>query len=118
MTDKIAQHLLDEICTIFPEMIPVMDNHERYMMTSKMEAFADATCKALAQGHIALAEKYLAYIDNKLIDAHSTVFEYIDVYYVEHLFWEATPSTKAIGWPLIPDKLQKLYVNFHGKAAL
>ena len=118
MTDKIVQRLLEEICATFPEIAPVMDNHHKCMMTSKMEAFADATCTAFVQGNIALAKKYLGYIDNKLVDAHPKVFEYIDVYYVEHLFWQAKPATKVIGWPLIPDKLQKLYVNFHGKAAL
>ena len=39
--------------------------------------------------------------------------EYIDSYYVEHLFWNATPIGIEIGWPLVPDKLKKLYLDFH-----
>jgi hypothetical protein len=57
-------------------------------------------------------------IDKKLVDAHPKEFEYINVYYVEHLFWKANTSTKAIGWALIPPKLQKIYVAFYGREAL
>ena len=45
-------------------------------------------------------------------------FEFIDVDYVEHLFWKASKSTKEIGWPLVPPKLQELYVKFHGTTAI
>ena len=65
-----------------------------------------------------LRKSYLSYVNNKLIDAHPIEFEYIDVYYVEHLFWKANDDTKAIGWPLVPPKLQKLYVDFHGSTAI
>jgi hypothetical protein len=32
------------------------------------------------------------------------------------LFWKATPIGIEMGWPLVPDKLKKLYLNFHGQA--
>lgn len=58
------------------------------------------------------------YINEKLPNAHPKEFEFIDVYYVEHLFWQASQKTKEMGWPLVPTKLQSLYVAFHGKPAL
>ncbi len=52
----------------------------------------------------------------KLANAEAKVIEYIDVYYVETLFLGASSHTIAVGWPLVPANLQKLYINFHGKA--
>jgi len=116
--NNVVKNFIDEICCIFPEVKALMDNHEECMTTSKMEAFSQATCEAFAKGNVELAKKYLSYIDNKLVDSHPIEFEYIDVYYVEHLFWKSGESTKKIGWPLVPPKLQKLYVKFHGKSAV
>jgi hypothetical protein len=116
--DEVLQCFFDEICSVFPEIKPLMDMQNEFMITAKMEVFADATCIAFADGNISLAKNYLSYINNKLIDAHPIEFEYIDVYYVEHLFWKANDDTKAIGWPLVPPKLQKLYVDFHGSTAI
>jgi hypothetical protein len=116
--DDVVQNFFNEICCIFPEIKPLMDEQDECMTTSKMEAFADATCAAFANGNIELAKKYLSYVDKKLIDSHPKEFEFIDVYYVEHLFWKASKSTKEIGWPLVPPKLQELYVKFHGTTAI
>ncbi|WP_377110613.1 hypothetical protein [Pseudoalteromonas sp. R86517] len=52
----------------------------------------------------------------KLANAEAKVIEYIDVYYVETLFLGASSHTIAVGWPLVPANLKKLYINFHGKA--
>jgi len=116
--DDIVECFLNEICYTFPEIKPLMDNIDVCMTTSKMEVFAEATCLAFSNGNIELAIKYLSYMDKKLIDSHPKEFEFIDVYYVEHLFWNVSQLTKEIGWPLVPPKLQKLYVKFHGKTAI
>lgn len=116
--NNVVKNFIDEICNVFPEVKPLIDNHEDFMITSKMEAFSQATCDAFANGNIELAKKYLSYIDAKLVDSHPIEFEYIDVYYVEHLFWNSSELTKEIGWPLVPPKLQDLYVKFHGKSAV
>lgn len=116
--DDVVQNLFNEICCTFPEIKPLMDNQDECMTTSKMEAFADATCAAFANGNIELAKKYLSFMDKKLIDSHPKEFEFIDVYYVEHLFLKASKSTKELGWPLVPPKLQELYVKFHGTTAI
>jgi len=114
----VIKSFIDEICHVFPEVKPLMDIHEDFMVTSKMEAFSKATCDAFANDNIELAKKYLRYIDTKLVDSHPIEFEYIDVYYVEHLFWKSSELTKKIGWPLVPQELQELYVKFHGKSAI
>ena len=69
-----------------------------------------------ALGYVEQAQRYLSFIAEKLVNAEAKVIEYIDVYYVETLFWGASSHTIAVGWPLMPGNLQKLYINFHGKA--
>ena len=115
---EVIEAFLNEICALFPEVKLRMDLHENDMTTYKMEAFATATTLAIAAGQIDLAKTYLDYIDRKLEHASAKEFEYIDVYYVEHLFWNATAVTRQVGWPLLPTKLKQLYVQFHGKSAL
>ena len=115
--DDVVQSFLNEICCTFPEIKLLMDDQDESMTTSKMEAYADATCIAFANGNIELAQTYLSYMEQKLVDVHPKEFEFIDVYYVEHLFWQASRATKEIGWPLIPPKLKTLYLNFHDTIA-
>ncbi|MDC9499151.1 MULTISPECIES: DUF7674 family protein [unclassified Pseudoalteromonas] len=69
-----------------------------------------------ALGYVEQAQRYLSFIAEKLVNAEAKVIEYIDVYYVETLLWGASSHTIAVGWPLVPANLQKLYINFHGKA--
>ncbi|MFP8845523.1 hypothetical protein ACLILW_17785 [Shewanella baltica] len=116
--DQIIDNFLNEICFLFPEVKRKMDSHDVFVTTSKMEEFANATTQAFSSGNIALAQSYLDYINEKLPNAHPKEFEFIDVYYVEHLFWQASQKTKEMGWPLVPTKLQSLYVAFHGKPAV
>ncbi|MCL1089139.1 hypothetical protein L2744_05855 [Shewanella profunda] len=114
----VIEVFLDEICALFPEVKVRMDLHEDDMTTFKMEAFANATTLAISSGQIELAKTYMDYMDRKLINANPKEFEFIDVYYVEHLFWNATDVARHVGWPLVPSKLKELYVKFHGKSAL
>lgn len=116
--EEVVEKFLHEICELFPEVKERMDSHDEYMTTFKMEEFANATTLAFASDQIEVAKKYLSYMNHKLANAHPKEFEFIDVYYVENLFWNAAPETKQKGWPLVPPKLQELYVKFHGKPAL
>ena len=54
--DDVVQNFFNEICYTFPEIKPLMDEQDECMTTSKMEAFADATCAAFANGNIELAK--------------------------------------------------------------
>jgi hypothetical protein len=116
--DEVIERFLDEICNFFPEIKTLIESHDECMTTSMMEEFSNATTIAFSEGNIELAKSYLSYINNKLVAAHPKELEFIDVYYVENLFWNANLATKRVGWPLVPAKLQKLYFEFHGKPAL
>jgi hypothetical protein len=115
---EVIEVFLAEICALFPEVKVRMALHDDDQTTFKMEEFATATTLAIASGDIHLAKTYLDYMDRKLTNANAKEFEFIDVYYVEHLFWNATEVTRYVGWPIVPSKLKELYVNFHGKSAL
>jgi hypothetical protein len=45
-------------------------------------------------------------MSEKLDTATKAEFEYIDVYYTEHLFWKGTKEGIERGWPLVPDNLK------------
>ncbi|MEJ2913635.1 DUF7674 family protein [Pseudoalteromonas sp. C12FD-1] len=115
---KTIFNLLDEIITQFPEVKALMSIYDEDETSFRMEAFSKATTHAFALGNVEQALRYLNYMAKKLINAEAKVIEHIDVYYVETLFWGASPHTIALGWPLVPESLQTLYINFHGKAPL
>jgi len=117
-TDDVVYNLLNEISVQFPEVKALMSIYDEDETTFKMEAFSKATTHAVTLGNIKQAQRYLNYMAEKLLNADAKVIEYIDVYYVETLFWGASSHTIAVGWPLVPTNLQTLYVNFHGKAPL
>lgn len=116
--NAVIEVFLDEICALFPEVKVRMDLHEGDMTTFKMEEFAAATTLAIASGQIDLVKTYMEYMDRKLTNASPKEFEFIDVYYVEHLSWNATEVTRQAGWQLVPAKLKQLYVKFYGKSTL
>tara|TARA_B100001057_G_scaffold199775_1_gene200472 strand:- start:21 stop:383 length:363 start_codon:yes stop_codon:yes gene_type:complete len=115
-TDVVIYNLLHEITAQFPEVKALLSIYDKDETTFKMEAFSKATTHAFALGYVEQAQRYLSFMAEKLVNAEAKVIEYIDVYYVETLFWGANSHTIAVGWPLVPVNLQKLYINFHGKA--
>ncbi len=117
-TDDVVYNLLNEISVQFPEVKALMSIYDKDETTFRMEAFSKATTQAVTLGYIEQAQRYLNYMAEKLLNADAKVIEYIDVYYVETLFWGASSHTIAVGWPLVPAKLQTLYINFHGRAPL
>ncbi|GAA58300.1 hypothetical protein P20652_0151 [Pseudoalteromonas sp. BSi20652] len=106
---------IDEIRSNFPDVIPLMDKHESWELTFRMEEFANLTTFAFNENKVTNAIKHLPYMNLKLDSASPTELKYIDAYYVEQLFWKATHIGIEIGWPLVPDKLKKLYLDFHGR---
>lgn len=94
-------------------MVFLLLNSQRLALTPINYEDRDAI---FALGYVEQAQRYLSFMAEKLVNAEAKVIEYIDVYYVETLFWGANSHTIAVGWPLVPVNLQKLYINFHGKA--
>lgn len=115
-TDVVIYNLLHEITAQFPEVKALLSIYDKDETTFKMEAFSKATTHAFALGYVEQAQRYLSFMAEKLVNAEAKVIEYIDAYYVETLFWGASSHTIAVGWSLVPANLQKLYINFHGKA--
>ena len=115
MAKSEIRRFLKEIRTKFPDVVPLMEKHESWALTFLMEEFANLTTILLNQGDLEEALEQLQYMSEKLDTATKAEFEYIDVYYTEHLFWKGTKEGIKRGWPLVPDNLKKLYLDFHGK---
>lgn len=88
---KSIEDFLEDICKTFPEVCPVLAKSAPYMTTERMEAFAACTTKALGQSDPTRGVAYLTYMSEKLRNATTKQLEFIDVYYAEHLFWQASP---------------------------
>ena len=115
MAKSEIRRFLKEIRTKFPNVVPLMEKHESWALTFLMEEFANLTTILLNQGNFEEALEQLQYMSEKLDTATKAEYEYIDVYYTEHLFWKGTKEGIEHGWPLVPDNLKKLYLGFHGK---
>ena len=116
--DPIVERFLGDICAAFPEMRSRMERHEDFMSTARMQEFAEATTEAFGAGDTRRALDYLGFMSARLSEDNSKEFEYIDVYYVENLFWPRGTEAARVGWPLVPENLKSLYLNFHGRPPL
>ena len=115
MAKSEIRRFLKEIRTKFPDVVPLMEKHESWALTFLMEEFANLTTILLNQGDLEEALEHLQYMSEKLDTATKAEFEYIDVHYTEHLFCKGTKEGIERGWPLVPDNLKKLYLDFHDK---
>jgi len=110
--DKAVSNLLEDICVAFPEVRPLMDKHEDFMTTARMESFADATTLAFSRdGDPKKAAAYLNFMSQRLKNASPPEIELIDVSYAEPLFHGASAKAIAIGWPLVPQNIKDLYLK-------
>jgi hypothetical protein len=105
--------LLAEICRNFPEVAPHMDGHETWMRAARMEAFAEVTTQAFSRGEAERGRQYLEFMAARLDGNDAQIYEYIDVYYVENLFWDAPKPAAERGWRCLPENLKDLYLKFH-----
>jgi hypothetical protein len=110
-----TENLLEDICKTFPEVRPLIEKLEPYMTTERMETFAACTTKELGTPDPARGAAYLTYMSEKLRIATAERRKFIDVYYVEPLFWQASPLAIKQGWKLVPENLKSRYLAFHGK---
>ncbi len=110
------RRFLKDICKHFPEATPLMEQHEKWAYSYRLEAFSELIKHAFNSGDIDKTVSYLNYMSNKFESASNIEAVYIDVYYVEHLFFSCTAEAIDFGWPLVPKNLQQLYINFHGGA--
>ena len=85
MAKSEIRRFLKEIRTKFPDAVPLMEKHESWALTFLMEEFANLTTILLNQGDLEEALEQLQYMSEKLDTATKAEFEYIDVYYTEHL---------------------------------
>ena len=83
------------------------------MTTSMMEEFANATTEAFERGDPSRGVAYLAFMSSRLDAGNKEEYRFIDVYYVENLFWPRGTEAARIGWPLVPENLKALYLDFH-----
>ena len=117
--DPVVAKFLNDICEAFPEIRPRMDKHDDFMTTAKMEEFANATTEAFDEDNTKRAIEYLSFMSRRLNkDSHPKEYEFIDVYYMENLFYPQGSLAAKIGWPFVPDNLKALYIGFHGKAPI
>jgi hypothetical protein len=80
-----------------------------------LEEFSQATTDAIANGDETTARKYLGFVAEQLQSASTEEQQFIDVYFVESLLRSIKDEdTKRWGWQLIPDRLQKLYLDCWG----
>ena len=107
MAKSEIRRFLKESRTKFPDVVPLMEKHESWALTFLMGEFANLTTILLNQGDLEEALEQLHYMSEKLDTATEAEFEYIDVYYTEHLFWKGTKEGIERGWPLVPDNLKK-----------
>ena len=61
-----------------------------------------------------MAQLHLKFMSETLKTADEKTKEYIDVYYVEELFFGLTPKQKKHAWPWLPTNLKQLYVAMWG----
>ncbi|MFC3816254.1 hypothetical protein [Lysobacter sp. GCM10012299] len=115
---EIINTFLAEILTAFPEVRARMECHDDYMTTSRMEEFARATTDAFSEGNTERAVEYLAFMSKRLANCSPVELEYMDVYYVESLFWPHGTDAARVGWQHVPENLKELFVEFHGRPPL
>ena len=114
MIDPDIQALLDDFGRRFPAILERWRGVDDVMTTSRMEAFAALTTVDLGKDDPRDGAAQLAYMSARLRSASAKEREYIDAYYVEALFFEASDRAIERGWPLVPANLKQLYIAFHG----
>lgn len=114
----IIARFISDICTAFPEVRPRINAIPQSMPVARVEEFARETTRAFETGDLARGRAYLAFMAQRLNKANPVEYEYIDVYYVENLFWPHGSEAARLGWPWVPENLKALFLEFHRKPPL
>jgi glucose-6-phosphate dehydrogenase assembly protein OpcA len=121
--DTPQKRIIEAVRERFPEIAMRMDQWltNSWEATANLpyamllEEFSQATTDAIANGDEATARKYLGFVAARLQSASVEEQQFIDVYFVESLLRSIKDQeTKRWGWQLIPDRLQKLYLDCWG----
>ncbi|MDP1978592.1 hypothetical protein [Undibacterium sp.] len=106
----------------FPDVAIPMLRHARkhrsiaLCTTEMVGEFARLTTQAVRDGNQPVVQSHLKFMSGLLRVADEKTREYIDVYYVEVLFFGLTHKQKKTAWPWMPANLKQLYVAMWGGA--
>ena len=81
---------------------------------SWFESLANAINKEMVAG--VTADKHLdlfTFIDSQFNFGDDKLKDCIDVAFTENLFWEVPVDKREPYWNILPERLKKLYINFH-----
>ncbi len=123
MTDE-EQHFLEALRAVFPDQAKNTDIsyfHKweaigEIALSLWLEDFAHVTNILMNQGEEKIVQSLFDYIDKNYQRSSPDLRKQIDVGYVENLFWKTTEQGAEMGWSLLSLRLQKLYINFHGRS--
>lgn len=118
------QKFFHEIRSKYPELTDAADKeHMQKFFDGKFEyvslwfeSFSNALNSEMNKATD--PEQYIElfkYFGEKFETETEEIRKYIDVYFVENLFWRVSPKYAVEYWFIITENLKNLYVNFHGK---
>ncbi|MFZ6770121.1 DUF7674 family protein [Undibacterium sp. Di26W] len=119
--DPSVRRLLLNIMRTFPDVALHMIRCARaqrsiaFCATEMVGEFARVTTEAMRHGDKEVAQSHLLFMSELLKTADEKTREYIDVYYVEELFFGLTPQQKKKAWPWLPANLKQLYAAMWGE---
>lgn len=79
------------------------------------ECFADVTNTMMRRYNENDVKNHFSFFLFHFESGTNIIKECVDVSYVENLFWELDKKTCKHFWPLLPKKMQVLYLKFHGR---
>ncbi|PXX44920.1 hypothetical protein DFR42_102132 [Undibacterium pigrum] len=116
-----VKKLLLNIMKTFPDvaihMLRLARTHRSIALctTEMVGEFARLTTQAMRDGNQAVVQSHLKFMSGLLRVADEKTREYIDVYYVEELFFGLTLKQKKTAWSWLPANLKQLYVAMWGE---
>jgi hypothetical protein len=92
------------------------EEHDSYIW---FESVSRALNREMQGGHyIKECQVFFQFVDSVLRTGSDEVKKCIDVAFVENLFWEVSPGKAGPYWQVLPQRLQKLYLDFHARSPL
>ena len=115
--------------TSFPDLAEKADReHLKYWgepPTEEQDSYSwfESVSRALNRemgggAYILESQKFFQFVERAFMTGSEDVKKCVDVAFVENLFWQVPPRKADPYWQILPRALQKLYVDFHGRAPL